>query len=294
MKRILVAVLFLLNLNMLVAGESGTLHVNCGKGRLDISIFPIQSSVDGKVKELCVGEGQLIKREDKLAIIDADALNIQLEKVKSEIGIMEAALEKANADLKMKEAVLDFARKNFDRVKHLKKMQAVPSSEYDRAENEVLKATADVQAVESVIAAEKSRIAAAKVHFEAIKMQIAGTSIVSNCDGRIFRQLIGSGAVLKSGDGIFKVLDFSEVYVNFIVSEDFAGDIPFGAKVIFKPDIVPDLVLHGKITSIEAIPQESVKTEMRSVCRAKLEMENNPKLIKVLRSGLSGIVIVQL
>lgn len=117
---------------------------------------------------------------------------------------------------------------------------------------------------------------------------------VAGCDGRIFRKLIGSGAVLKSGDGIFKVLDFSEVYLNFIVSEDFAGDIPFGAKVIFKLGVMPDLVLQGKITSIEALPQDLMKTEMRSSCRAKLEIEKNPKLINILRSGLSGIVIVQL
>ena len=123
---------------------------------------------------------------------------------------------------------------------------------------------------------------------------ISAFMAVAGCDGRIFRKLIGSGAVLKSGDGIFKVLDFSEVYLNFIVSEDFAGDIPFGAKVIFKLDVMPDLVLQGKITSIEALPQDLMKTEMRSSCRAKLEIEKNPKLINILRSGLSGIVIVQL
>lgn len=161
------------------------------QGRQDIEIRP---QVEGRISELCVKEGQKVRRGQTLFVIDPVPY--------------QAALEQATAQVKAAQAALSTARLNYNGTKRLYDEQVVSEHELNVTRNTLLDAEAGLSLA---LATQKNA-----------RNNLSYTSVTSPTDGVVGVLPFREGALV--GPDISRPLttisDNSEMYVYFSIDEN--------------------------------------------------------------------------
>ncbi|NLG13661.1 MAG: HlyD family efflux transporter periplasmic adaptor subunit [Lentisphaerae bacterium] len=273
-----------------------------GNGRLEATEIYVSSKLAGRIEEIFVKEGDLVKKGDKLVKMQTSTLEAQKAATLANIKVQEGELAMAQATVKHKDSAFTGAEKEFKRQSALIATNAVSQRAYDESETRFNSSKADLEYAKASVLAAEGRVAAQKAELQRIEADLADSVLVAAYDGRIQYLLAHEGEVLSAGGRVMNLVNLTDTYMAFFLPTSIAGRVQMGAEVKLVFDAAPNHAFNAKVTYIDPIAQftpKSVETQVEREklmfrIKANLNAEKLQEYISNVKTGLPGVAWVKL
>lgn len=223
----------------------------------------LKSKASGEIKELPIEEGDIVKKGQLIARLDATTAKNDFDQ--------------AQADLEVARVALSQATKQAQRQKQLYEQGLISELDY---ENSVL---AKEQANSNLVRAETA--------LEYAKERLSDTIIKSPIDGIILKKFVEKGQIIASGISavtggttIVTVADMSRAYVRTSVDEVDIGQIAPTQKATVIAESYPDREFYGEVLQIHPLAKVEQNVTTFDVT---IEVDNSEGL---LMAGMNASV----
>jgi membrane fusion protein (multidrug efflux system) len=241
-------------------------------------IVPVNSRVQGFIKEIRFKEYQPVHKGDTLVLIEdaefrfrlaqaeADyqnaligkkAMGTTIQTTQSNIGVTDATIEEAKARL-------ENAEREQTRYKNLLAQKAVTQQQFDdintnyRATkarfDQLLRqrnSTALVKSEQNIrLNQNDAAIKLAKAALDLARLNLSYTVIVAPCDGVTGRKNIQEGQLIQPGQALLDVVNSNEKWIIANYRETQTANIRPGMPVEVKVDAVPGITFSGTVQSL--------------------------------------------
>lgn len=241
-------------------------------------IVPVNSRVQGYIKEIRFDEYTEVKKGDTLVIIDDSDMRLHVAQARADhqnalagrdvadrsVGVASANVAVTEASIAEAKVVMEMAATDFERYRKLLAQEAVTRQQFDAAKTdyEAKKARYEMlsrqrSATSSVVAETRQRISQneagielAKALLETAELNLSYCVIVAPCDGYTSRKEIEVGQLVQPGQTLLDVVDSHDVWVTANYKETQLPRIAPGSKVEIKVDAIPDVTFNGEVVSI--------------------------------------------
>ena len=241
-------------------------------------IVPVNSRVQGYIKEIRFKEYEPVKRGDTLVIIDDADMRLRVAQARADyqnalagrqvadrsVGVASANAAVTKASIAEAKVVMEMAATDYERYRKLLEQDAVTRQQYDAAKTdyEAKKAryemlSRQVSATSSVVAETRQRISQneagielAKAMLETAELNLSYCVIVAPCDGYTSRKEIQVGQLVQPGQTLLDIVDSGEIWVTANYKETQLHHIAPGNKVEIKGDAIPGVTFEGQVVSL--------------------------------------------
>lgn len=241
-------------------------------------IVPVNSRVQGYIKEIRFKEYEPVKRGDTLVIIDDADMRLRVAQARADyqnalagrdvadrsVGVASANVAVSDASIAEAKVMMDMAATDYERYLRLLEKDAVTRQQYDaaRTDYEAKKARYEMlarqrTATSTVVAESRQRIAQndagvelAKALLETAELNLSYCVIVAPCDGYTSRKDIREGQLVQPGQTLLDVVDSGDVWVTANYKETQLRHISDGSEVRITVDAIPGVVFNGTVESI--------------------------------------------
>ncbi len=241
-------------------------------------IVPVNSRVQGYIREIRFKEFEPVKKGDTLVIIDDADMRLRVAQAKADyqnaiagksvtahsIGMASANVAVSEASVEEARVVMENARKDYERFKALLAQDAVTRQQYDGAmtDYEAKKARYETlkrgrEASSTVVEQSRLRvdqneagIELAKALLETAELNLSYCVITAPCDGFASRKEIQEGQLVQPGQTMLDIVDTNDVWVTANYKETQLKNIHPGSEVKIKVDAIPDVVYYGEVAAI--------------------------------------------
>lgn len=271
-------------------------HVYIDDSRIAANLVTVSSEVSGRVQEVPVVVGDTVKKGDLLVRIDRSQAKLERDAIEAQIAAIEAEQKQlraqqdmirvqvakkidaakaevaaAEAAYRANRAVLEKARRHYDRIEALAQRKVVAQENLEEALAERTTAEQQENAAEARIATAKANLAvveAQAAEIEVLERQIAvlesrksaqiaerdrkdveidrGT-IRAAFDGVVGATFVDPGEYVSPGTRLLVYHDPSDVWVDANVKETDFSRLKLGAPATITVDAYPDLEFKGKV-----------------------------------------------
>lgn len=241
-------------------------------------ITPLNSRVQGYVKEIRFGEFQPVKKGDTLVIIED--IEYRLRVTQAEADLQKALQNRdvagtsattarnnisvSDASLQELEVLLANARKEYERHEKLLASGAVTTQQYDGAKtqynamqakyNAMVKQRKSVSLVSDELATRHQQqdafVKLAETALELARINLSYTVITAPADGVMGRKAIQAGQLVQPGQAVANIVESNDKWVIANYKETQTTDIHEGQSVDIEVDAVPGVTYKGVVRSI--------------------------------------------
>lgn len=241
-------------------------------------IIPVNSRVQGYIKEIRFREYEPVNKGDTLVIIDDSDMRLRVAQARANYhntlagrGVSDRSMDVASANVSVSEAsvteakvLMDMAAADFNRYKKLFEQDAVTGQQYDaaRTDYEARKARYEMlsrqrSASLSMVAESRQRIAQhdadielARTLVEIAELNLSYCVIVAPCDGYASRKDIQTGQLVQAGQTLLDVVNSADMWVTSNYKETQLRHIKPGSEVRISVDAVPGVHFQGTVLSV--------------------------------------------
>ncbi|MBI5179308.1 MAG: efflux RND transporter periplasmic adaptor subunit [Nitrospinae bacterium] len=204
----------------------------------------IGTQVSGTIKKIYVDFNSTVHRGDRLADIDPNQIEAQLEQSKANLQAAEANREKALA-------TLNDSKRTLNRQTGLMKAGVVSASDLDAAQTNNEFALAQLTAAEAQVAQAQAAVRYAETNLH-------NTRIVSPVDGTVVARNVDVGQTVAASfqtPTLFTIAqDLKKMQIDSNVNEADIGKVANGQSVEFTVDAFPETVFRGAVEQIRIAP----------------------------------------
>lgn len=241
-------------------------------------ITPINTRVQGFIKEIRFEEYQRVKKGDTLVILEDAEYLLQVAQAESNYNaikqgstVISAGITTTESNVRMAMAGIEEAKVNmlnaktdYERYQVLLEKDAVTRQEYDNMKTryEAAKARYDQASANrtstSLMRGEQtqrltqntSSIAVAEAAMNLARLNLSYTVILATADGVMGRKDIHEGELVQAGQQLARIVDDSKVWVIANYRETQLKHIAIGSKVTFTADAIPGKKYVGEVESL--------------------------------------------
>lgn len=241
-------------------------------------ITPINTRVQGFIREIRFEEYQHVKRGDTLVIIEDAEYRLQLAQAEANLrssrfgsSVTAAGMTTTESNVRMASAGIDEARVNMENARNdynryaaLLEKDAVTRQQYDNARTcyEAARARYEQAAASrrstSLVRNEQSHrlsqntagVSVAEAAVNLARLNLSYTVIVATADGLMGRKDIHVGQLMQPGQRLACIVDDAQVWVIANYRETQLKHIAVGNTVSFTADAIPNTVYHGRVESL--------------------------------------------
>ena len=272
-----------------------------GNGRLEADEVDIDTKFAGRISQLLVDEGDLVKPGQIVAVMDTRDLEASLKKSQSLVEQAQKVLDEAKANLVQAQTQVTFAQQELDRTAALVPKGYATVEQLDQRTQQRNAAAALENAAAQRVAQAQHALDAATHDVELYQVNIADNSLVAPKEGPIEYRVANIGEVLPAGGKVFTMLDASYVYMDVYLPTDQAGRVRIGSEARIVVDAYPGHPIPAKIVFIASQAQFTPKTVETSDERDKLMFRIRVRIdpdrlvgrAAMVRSGLPGVAYVR-
>src|SRR5690554_3299157 len=301
-----------------------------GNGRIEATEIDIATKLAGRVEEILVREGDFVQAGEVLARMQIDSLQAQLEEAqagyreaehavaaaRAQISLRESDVAAAQALVAQREAEHQAASRRSARTEVLARDGSVSRQQLDddrararsaeagvaAARAQVLAAQAAVEAARAQQTGAESRVAAMQASINRIEADLADSDLKAPRDGRVQVRVAQPGELLGAGGRVLNLLDLSDVYMTFFVSEASAGRVALRSEVSLILDAAPDYVVPARVSFIASQAQFTPKTvetasereKLMFRVRAQLPPQLLQRYLDQVKTGVPGVAWLKL
>ena len=241
-------------------------------------IVPVNSRVQGYIKEIRFREYAKVKKGDTLVIIDDADMRLNVARANADYqnalagrSVADRSVASASANVAVSEAsiaeakvLMENAATDLTRYEKLLAQDAVTHQQYDgaktdyeakRARYEML--VRQCSAPSSVVDVNRQRmsqseagIKLAKALLETAELNLSYTVIIAPCDGYTSHKEIQVGQLVQPGQTLLDVVDSGDIWVTANYKETQLRHITPGSKVEVTVDAIPGVVFNGEVSAI--------------------------------------------
>lgn len=273
-----------------------------GNGRIESTQIHIAAKVSGRLVEVYVNEGDIVKKGHLLAKLDTDEPEAKLRLAQAQIREAKEGKNHALALLEQRKSELSLSNENFLRAQTLYKKNAISLLNFQQEEASYRSAKAAIKAAEADIARMEASISSAAAQADAIKVIINDSSLYAPADGRILYKLAQNGEVVGSGQNVLILLDLLDTYMTIFLPTSQIGEIDYGTEARIVLDALPDIAIPAKVTFISPKAQftpkqiETKDEREKLMFRVKVTIDYNllKEHIEKVKTGLPGVAYIPL
>lgn len=279
-----------------------TENVAFGNGRIEATEYDIATKLAGRLVDVLVQEGDMVKAGQSLAVIDTDDLKAQLREANA--GLREAleARKYALAIVDQHKSELTFAQNELHRFQQLVNKGHISKEKVDQQHSVYTIAQAALKAANVKVVQSDARIEAAKARIQRLQSNITDGTLKTPIRGRVLYRLAEPGEVLGSGGKVLSVLDLTDVYMSIYLPTSEAGRVTVGSEARIVLDAIPQYTLPAKVSFVSAQAQftpKSVETrDERDKLMFRVKVKIDPQLLKdhieQVKTGVPGLAYVLL
>ena len=216
-----------------------------GNGRIEATEIDVATKIAGRLQDIYVAEGELVKAGQVVAQMDVATLEAQRDEAAAkhdqaihsvatsdaEVNVRKADSAAAQAVVAQREAELDAAQRRFARSETLSQEGAETVQKLDDDRAAVRGAEAALSAARAQVTAAQAAVAAAET--EAVGARAAVTAVAATIeritadiddsplkaprDGRVQFKVTQPGEVLGAGGRVLNLVDLTDVYMTFFL-----------------------------------------------------------------------------
>lgn len=241
-------------------------------------IVPVNSRVQGYIKEIRFKEYGQVRKGDTLVIIDDADMRLNVARASADYqnalagrGVADRSVTSAAADVAVSDAsiveakvLMDNAATDLARYDRLLAQDAVTRQEYDRVKTDydAKRARYDMlrrqhSSTSTVVDVNRGRVSQseagielAKALLETAELNLSYTVITAPCDGYTARKEIQVGQLVQPGQKLLDVVDTADIWITANYKETQLKHINPGSKVEINVDAIPGVTFSGVVTSI--------------------------------------------
>lgn len=293
-------------------------------------ITPVNTRVQGFIKEIRFQEYQTVHKGDTLVILEDCEFRLRLAQAEADLANALAGKEVVNTGMQTTQktigvtaagidearAQLDNARREEARYAQLLKDDAVTPQQYDNVHTAYLaakaryeRATRSIDPLASTKQEQKHRlgqnhagIEVARSAVKLAKLNLSYTVIVATADGVVGKKNIHEGQLVQPGQSLVDIVDNSDIWIVANYRETQLPHIATGYKVNVKADAVPGVEFQGEVERISdatgsaysIIPQDNATGNFVKVEQrvpVRIRLKPNANIAK-LRAGMNVECVV--
>ena len=267
-------------------------NIITGNGRVEAREVAVSAKFGGKIVELKVNEGDYVKKDQLLAVIDSRALEADIEAQKAKSNEILKQISAVDAEINATNSDITFYTKELNRTKALIKQNFASQLELDKNNNTLDKTKAKLN---SLIANKNSLQASYKSLLATIKAQeinLSDMKIYSPINGVVLYKLVENGEMISNGSRMFIMYNPDDLYMTIYMPSENAGQVKLGEKATVKLDAYKNKTFPATITFIadnaEFTPKEveTQKERQKLVFRVKLTFDDNSN--REAKPGMPG------
>ncbi|MCY3024237.1 MAG: efflux RND transporter periplasmic adaptor subunit [Planctomycetota bacterium] len=238
----------------------------------------ISSRIVAHILEITVHSGQQVKKDEVLVRLDDSDVRTKIKQTEAGVGIAEAAVRAAEANLNATKAGKVEADQDLKRFQELFKAGAAPEQQLQQAEAKAKTAQANVERAQENIAEAQKEVARARAYVQEAQANLDYTVIRSPMDGVVIDKQAEPGDLAAPGRSLITLQSPTALRFEAPVSESCARRITLGDRVRVQVDAA-QLSLPAEVNEI--VPAVDPKSRSFLV-RADLPAQ------PALRPGLFG------
>ncbi len=249
----------------------------------------LRSQAEGKLLNLSVEVGDRVSQGQILGSLDSSLLTAAVNREKAELASLESELASArirvkNAELALEEALLRLAQAKSDaqRYSQLAQQGLISSQEAESfqttakvAEKTVLVAQESINIAKQAVAASIGQVASQKEAIAEATQRQAYSQLIATANGIVIAKINEPGNLIREGEEIVEIGDFSRVKVVVPISELDLGQISLGKSVAVIFDAFGDRIFPGTISQIS--PTANANTRQIPI---EITLDNSQSQIK--------------
>lgn len=240
-----------------------------GSGILEADDLTVSSLLPGTIVCLTKEEGDQVKKNELLAIIDTDKLALQKEQLLASVKELEASLMAADASIDQAKANMENVNTKFKRINELFSRDSASQQQFDDISTQKILSENALEIAE----AQKKQLDARKQYLKAsvelIDKQISDGRILSPITGTIVEKYAEAGELTQAAGSIYKVANLASFTIKIYLSETDLAEAELGKDVEVRVDAL-EKPLKGKIAWVSAEAEFTPKNAQTKEARAEL------------------------
>lgn len=241
-------------------------------------IVPVNSRVQGYIKDIRFEEYQHVNKGDTLLVIDNSEYLYRLAQAEANyanaiagrsitgttINTTKNNLSVSDAGIEEIKVRLEHAATNLRRYENLLKQESVTKDQYDnvKTEYDATKAKYDMlvrqKKTTALVGEEQTQrlsqndanIKQAKAALDMAELNLSYTVIIAPCSGIVGRKDLQIGQLIQPGQSVVMVVDDSNVWVVANYKEKQTRNIQIGNEVEIEIDAIPDVKFKGEVSAM--------------------------------------------
>ncbi len=314
----------------LLQPQDGYEGIASGNGRIEGVEIDVAARAGGRVADILVREGELVRAGQTVARMDTATLQAQLRQAEAQLAQAQSAVATARGQLAQRESekataqagvaqrrvdlstakreaarAAALADKGFLSPQALEDQRArVESAEaaLAAARSQIAVADAGIGSARSQILGAQSAVEAARANVARIRADIDDAELRAPRDGRVQYRVAQPGEVVAPGGRVLSLIDLSDVYMTFFLPTAAAGRLAMGAEARLVLDAVPQYVIPARVSFVadeaqftpKTVETKSEREKLMFRVRAQIAPELLRKHLSRVKTGLPGVTYVRL
>lgn len=210
-----------------------------GTGTLEARVkATISPKISGRLEAVLVDQGERVTSGQVLARLDSQDLEQQVAIAEAGVAAAHAAVELVDADLVRAKAIIDQAKRDYDRFSHLTSAQVATSVEFEKASESLAVAEAGYNRARAATLEARKRVISADKTLQYQRARLADTILPAPFDGLIVKRQRDPGDVVIPGGAVLSLISTDEMWISAWVDETRMSQLAEGqqAKIAFRSD----------------------------------------------------------
>ena len=290
-------------------------------GNVEVTEMNLGFKTAGRIEQRLVDEGQRVKRNDKLAVLDSREIESQAAQAEAQLresatrlaelvaGSRPQEVEQATAQAAQAEAELQKAKIDYERAKRLYGEEAISTDRMEAAKKaydvavsqhrrsiEGLSLVREGPRKEEIRAAEM-RVQQVRAALQAAQVRLEDTVLYAPVDGVILKKYSEPGETVAAGTPVLKLGDIANPWIKVYVKEDRIGQVKLGQRAEVTTDSYPRKTYEGSVIYISSEAEFTPKNVQTQEERVKLVFGVKVKVTNVndeLKPGMPADVSISL
>jgi HlyD family secretion protein len=270
-------------------------------GRLEVERIEIAAKYPGRIIELPVNEGDLVKAGDLIARQDSTELSAQKAAVEAARQRATQAMARAQAETSVRKVQAHIAQLELDHTTRLKQDALVSGAEVERRQAQRDGENAGVMVATAAIGEATAARSEAEAQMKRLDVAIGDMSLRAPVNGRIEYRVVEPGSVIPSGGRVATLLDTSNVHMTVFLPTSIAGKLMVGDEARIVLDAANQYTIPATVSFVAAEAQftpkyvETSAERDKLVYRVKLKVpiEVCQRYAAYVKAGLTGYGFVR-
>jgi HlyD family secretion protein len=266
-----------------------------GNGRMELKRLDVATMYAGRVLDVKVDEGDLVKKDQVLAELSSDQTSSRLAAARADKQRAEETVARAEAEIAAQKQVHKVAQMDLDNAHRLKSDDLVSVPEVKRRMAERDSAIARVKAAQAARLEALAAVRQAQAQIDATSSANNDMLIKAPKDGRVEYRIAEAGNVLGEGSKVVTILDPSDVTLSIFLPTETIGKLKLGDEARIILDGM-DAVWPAQVNFIDANAQFTPKyvetSNQRQKLMYKVKLKVSPQLALqyggLLKGGMTG------